>query len=347
MILPEDRMNLTSRLRFLTDVTALEFLCSPEAVAHLESAVESLSTGDQRNFLRGYRLAVATPMHGLIWFVADHPELLGLENDDRLFNWLHYRNPARGESLLSAVSDPASHLGRLCYVFNDLQVTLRRADGGLADTVAAIQRCRAVATLFANVLIGAKIVSLDTGKELADRESFLRMCLAERIVDYLDHDRSIVSLARELVWSGGEEFRPIDDWSVLNAETHLDSVALFPLGRSVPRKWSNGLQFGFDLVVRLNGIVLQSHSDPDRFSGQDWFNDLCSFVNPDHPKGEWPSLKYGLTEFAQPNIKGQLEHFDVNTDTVSSKHRLAAILGPDRVRLRSRPVKWCKSASSC
>ena len=95
MILPEDRMNLTSRLRFLTDVTALEFLCSPEAVAHLESAVESLSTGDQRNFLRGYRLAVATPMHGLIWFVADHPELLGLENDDRLFNWLHYRNACK------------------------------------------------------------------------------------------------------------------------------------------------------------------------------------------------------------------------------------------------------------
>ena len=43
MVLPEDRINFKSRLTFLTDVTALEFLCSPEAVTRLEGAVESLN----------------------------------------------------------------------------------------------------------------------------------------------------------------------------------------------------------------------------------------------------------------------------------------------------------------
>ena len=78
MILPENRINFTSRLHFLTDVTALELLCSPEAVTRLESAVEFLSTRDERNFLRGYRLAVATPLYGLLQFAVNFPELLGL-----------------------------------------------------------------------------------------------------------------------------------------------------------------------------------------------------------------------------------------------------------------------------
>ena len=289
MILPKDRMNLTSRLHFLADVTALQFLCSPEAVTDLEGAVESLNSGHRRSFLRGYRLAVATPLHGLLWFVADHPELLGLQNDDRLNNWLHYHNPARGESLLSAVSDPASDLGRLCYVFNDLEFALRRADGGLADTVAAIEKCRAVGTLFANVLTEPEIVSLDTGEALPDGESLLRMCLAERILDYLDYDRSIVSLARELVWSGGGEFRPVDDRFVLDAETHLDDVALFPFTSGIPEEWGDGFWFGCDLVIQLNEIVLQSRSDSAPVIYQDWFKELLTFVNPLDQSREWPS----------------------------------------------------------
>ena len=335
MILPKDRMSFMHRLHFLADVTALTLLCSPAAVTHLERAVESLNSGHRRSFLRGYRLAVATPLHGLLWFVADHPELLGLQSDDRLYNWLHYHNPARGESLLSAVSNPASGLGRLCYVFNDLEVALRRADGGLADTVAATEKCRAAGKLFANVPTGTEFVLLDTGEALPDGESLLRMCLAERILDYLDYDRSIVSLALELVWSGGEEFHPVDDRFVLDAETHLDDVALFPFTSGIPEEWGDGFWFGCDLVIQLNEIVLQSHSDSATVIYQDWFKELLTFVNPLDQSMEWPSQKYGLTEFSQPSIGRLLDDFEVNMDTVSSKHRLAAILGPDTVRLIS------------
>ena len=333
MILPEDRMNFTSRLHFLTDVIALEFLCSPEAVTRLESAVEELSTRDELNSLRGYRLAVATPLYGLLQFAVNFPELLGLEGDERLFNWMHYRSPDRGESLLHAVSDPTSGLGRLCYVFDALQTALRRAEGGLIDTIAVVKKCRATVKAFSGVLSGTRIVSLDTGEDEPDRESLLRLSVAERVLDYVEYDRSIVPLAHRMVWRSKEEFRPVDSRFVLDAETHLANVSLFPFATGVPEKWLDGFWIGLDLVVHLNGVELPSHCSSAPFVRQDWVNELRSFVNPSHPQGEWPSMKYGLTELSQSNIRTLLGHWEANMDVVSSKRRLAAVLGSDNVRL--------------
>ncbi len=333
MIHPQDRMNFTSRLHFLSDVTTLEFLCSPEAVTSLESAVDGLSTRDERNLLRGYRLAVATPLYGLLQFAVNFPELLGLEGDERLFNWMHYRSSDRGESLLHAVSDPTSGLGRLCYVFDGLLTALRRAEGGLIDTIAAMEKCRATVRALSGVLSGTRIVSLDTGEEMPGRESLLRLSVAERILDYVEYDSSIVPLAHRMVWGSKEEFRSVDDRFVLDAETHLDSVMAFPFGNSLPWQWRKGLLFGFDLVIRLNGVVLPSDFHSDQFSPQDWFNELRAFVNPEYPDGQWPSLGYGLTGFAQSNIRELLGHFEANMDAVSSKHRLVAVLGSEKVHL--------------
>ena len=326
-------MNFTSRLHFLTDVTALELLCSPEAVTRLKSAVEELSARDERNLLRGYRLAVATPLYGLLQFVVNFPELLGLESDDRLVDWLHYRSPERGESLLHAVSDPTSGLGRLCYAFDALQSALRRAEGSSDDTVAAIEKCRAAVQAFSGVLSGTRIVSLDTGEDLPSQESLLRLAVAERVLDYVEYDRSIVPLAQKMVWRGKEEFRSIDSRFVLDAETHLANVSLFPVATGVPEKWLDGFWIGLDLVVRLNGIELPSHSNSATSIRQDWVDELHAVVNPTHRGGEFPSMKYGLTELSQSNVKALLEFSEADMDAVSSKHRLAALLGSDKVRL--------------
>ena len=94
------RLHAASRLKFRCDARALELLCSHEAVSRLEVAFESLNTKDGRSFLRGYRLAVAAPLNELLRFIVDQAELMVLEQDDRLSNWLHFRSPARGESLL-------------------------------------------------------------------------------------------------------------------------------------------------------------------------------------------------------------------------------------------------------
>ncbi len=333
MVLPEDRIYYTSRLQFLSDVTVLDTLCSPAAVTRLGSAVEALSTRDERNFLRGYRLAVATPLYSLLTFAVNLPDLLGLENDDTLFNWLHYRSPERGESLLHAVSDPTSGLGRLCYAFDALHTALRRAEGGLIDTVTAIDKCRAIAMAFSGVLSGARIVSLDSGEGLPGRESLLRLSVAERVLDYVEYDRSIVALAYRMIWGSKEEFRPVDDRFVLDAETHLDNVASFPFGSSFPLQWRNGLLFGFDLAVQLSGVMLPRSSVSEQLSHGDRFKDLRSFVNPEYPDGQWPSMICGLTGFEQSNIGGLLGHFQASVESVSSRHRLVAVLGSDKVHL--------------
>ena len=333
MVLPKDRIDFRSRLSFLTDVTTLESLCSPEAVTRLGSTVESLNNRDQRNFLRGYRLAVATPLNGLLTLAVNSPELLGLENDDTLFNWLHYRSPERGESLLHAISDPTSGLGRLCYIFDALQTALRTAEGDLIDTVDAIEKCRSTVMALSSVLSGTRIVSLYTGEELPDKEHLIRLCVAERVLEYLEYDQSIVPLAHRMVWGGKEEFRPVDDRFTLRAETHLGGIALFPFGNSLPWQWLAGLQFGFDLVVHLNGIELPSHSGSAPFISEDWFNELRSFVNPEHPDEQWPSMKYGLTELSHSRISALFGHLEVDLDTVSPKRRLTAVLGSDKVRL--------------
>ena len=333
MTVPNDRISFTSRLHFLTDVTALEFLCSPEAVARLKGAVESLNAENQQHFLRGYRLAIATPLYGILQFAINFPELLGLEHDDILFNWLHYQNPERGESLMHAVSDPTSGLGRLCYALDALQAALRRADGRLANTVAAMEKCRATVKALSGVPSGARIVSLDTGEDVPDKESLLRLSVAERVLDYVEYDRSIVPLAYRMVWRSRKEVRPIGDRFISDAETHLDDVSLFPLAASVPEEWQYGLRFGFNIVVSLNNIDLPVHSDPISLVSQNWFNQLRAFVNPSYPQTEWPSMKYGLSEFSRPKVRRLLKHFEANMDTISSKDRLDAILGSDRVRL--------------
>ena len=333
------RLDAGSRLRFRCDARALELLCSHEAVSRLEVAFESLNTKDGRRFLRGYRLAVAAPLNELLSFIVDQTELMGLEQDDRLSNWLHFRDPPRGESLLSAVSDPTSGLGRLCHVFNDLAAALRRSDRGLTDTTAAIEKCRATAKLFDEVLRETEVVSLDARDELPDTESLLRLCVAERVLDYAEYAPNIVSLAHRWVWEveEEEEFNPLADRFVLGAETHLSDVSPFPFGKGVPGEWRRGTLYGFDLILRLNGISLPTHlrSDSDPVAAQDWVNELADLVNPSRPEGKWPSQEYGLTELSTSAIRRMIGHLAVNMDTVPPRHRLAAILGSDTVRLIS------------
>ena len=325
--------NHSSRLDFRTDVIALDSLCSSIAIARLTSAVQSLNQRDCSNFLRGYRLAVATSLYDLLEFTIDHADLLGLEFDDRLGNWLHFRRQEHTASILSAVSDLESDLGRLCSMFDSLLAALRRADDGLDETVAALKRCGHLASLLGRLAEGCAIVSLSTGEEVADRDAVLRTRVAERVLDYLEYRRSY-HLAYELVWSGQSGSVQDDDF-VLRAETHLDSISSLPVGRDIPSRWWNGLCFGFDSVVRANGVSLPSHcqNDLNGLCIPDWYRELQAFVNSAYTDTEWPSLTFGLSEFSQSAVSKLSDCLEVDVPHVPSKDRLVAILGSDTVRL--------------
>ena len=332
-------LNRSLRLHFLSDLTALESMCRTESLVRLETATKSLNPRDKRNFLRGYRLAVATTLNSLLDFVARNSDSLGLEYDDRLSHWLSYGSSDSGVSVLSAVTDLESDLALMCSGFDSLFGTLRSSDQGLGGTITAIKRCGEFGSILRAALGRCEIVSRSDGSRMADGDSLLPVLISERVVDYTWMPSHFIPLAFQLVWGGEEEFRPLSDESTLEAQTPLDGVSSWPFGRPIPERWWDGLYFGFDSVIRMEGVSLPSHatSDTEPFVGSKWFEELQHFVNPTHPEGNWPSMEYGLAEFAALSKPGLLEYlsanYPVDMDSIPAKDRLAAILGPDTVRL--------------
>ena len=332
-------VNRSLRLHLLLDLTALESLCRPESLVRLEAATEALNPRDRGNFLRGYRLAVATTLNSLLDFMVRNADSLGLEYDDRLSHWLGYGSPESGVSVLSAVTDLESDLALLCSGFDSLFGTLRSSDQGLGETITAIKRCGEFGSILRAALGKCEVVSLSDGSGVADGDSLLPVLIAERVVDYTWLPSHFIPLAFRLVWGGEEEFRPLNDESTLEAQTHLNDVSSWPLGTPIPERWWDGLYFGFDSVIRMVGVSLPSHasSDTEPFVGSKWFKELQHFVNPTHPEGNWPSMEYGLAEFVEFSRHGLLEYlsanYPVDMESIPAKDRLAAILGPDTVRL--------------
>ena len=329
--------NRSSRLQFLLDLTALESLCRAESLVRLETATEALNPRDNRNVLRGYRLAVATTLRNLLDFVVWNADSLGVEYDDRLSHWLNYGSHDGGVSMLCAVTDLKSDLALLCSGFDSLFGTLRSSDQGLGETITAAKRCGEFGSILRAALGSYEVVSLSDGSRVSDGDSLLPVLMAERVGDYAWNPSHFTF---QLVWGGEEELRPLSDESTLEAQTHLDDVSFSsPFGRRIPERWENGLYFGFDSVVRMEGVSLSSlaTSNSGSLVGSKWFKELQNVANPTHPEGKWPSMKYGLADFTQFSKHGLLEYLSANypVDMVSipAKDRLAAILGADTVRL--------------
>ena len=106
----QEHFNRRSRLSFLLDVTVLGYLCHGDSLSRLETALQTLNPRDQRNFLRGYRFAAATPLNSMLESVASNADLLGLEYDNRLVHWLKFGSRKSGAAILSHISDPYSDL---------------------------------------------------------------------------------------------------------------------------------------------------------------------------------------------------------------------------------------------
>ena len=332
-------MNRGLRLGFLLDLTVLESLCHSESLVRLETAIQPLKPRDKQNFLRGYRLAVATTLRSLLGFVARSEDSLDLGYDDRLSHWLGYGSHNSRVSVISAVTDLESDLALMCSGFDALFATLRSSDKGLGETITAIKRCGEFSSLLRASLGKYQVVWQSDGSTVPDDDSLLPLLIAERVVDYTWLPNPFIPSAFQLVWGREEEFRPLSDEFTLEAQTHLDGVYTWPFDKPIPEKWWDGLYFGLDSVIRMEGVSLPSHasSDTELFVDSKWFEELKHFVEPTHPEGRWPSMKYGLAEFAEFSKHGLLKflstNYPVDMDDIPATDRLAAILDPDTVRL--------------
>ena len=337
-MMPE-RYKMKARLGFVIDAYALDALCNPAAATELQAKAELMRGRDRRNFLDGYRLAVATPLLQLVNFVVSYAELLGLEHDSRLWNWWEYGDRHGGAPITSAVSDPSCGIARLCSTFDHLMATLRISDRrsrdyGLAETVSAVGTVGAFASLICNAVTESAIVLLDTGEIPEESGSLFKLCIIERVSDYMN-ETPHYSSAYHLVWRHKENWQPVEDESVMRAGTTLETVFSLPRGRAVPTEWAKGLGFGFDTVLLSVGIDLTGDSKPGEFDLARWLSTFRHVVDQFSQDCEWPSLYYGASEFDQSSVDRALAQMDDEVVTVSPRERLAAILGPDRVHLQT------------
>ena len=316
----------------------LENLCHAESLLRLEAAVECLNPRDRRNFLGGFRLAVATPLFKLLQFVVGSAPQLSLEYDDRLNHWLFYGFYKRRAPLLAAVTDLKTDLARLCLKFDDLFSALRTSGDELDEAIRVIQLCGEFGSSLRASLGKCEVVLLRDGMRVSDGDSLLRPLVAERVSDY-SWRLGYSTNAYRLVWGVEEELPQPNEEDTLNALTHLDDVLSWPQGKNIPERWHDGLYFGFDSVIRMEGISLTSHSA----SGAVIVDcvklaiELEHFVKSIHPDGTWPSMVYGLGEFTYFSKDELMSHLPesetVAATNIPSKDRLAAILVPDTVRL--------------
>ena len=334
----QGQSNGHSRLNLFLDATTLEHVCHADSIARLEPILSSLSPRKQKNLLRGYRLAAATPLSSILNSLGYNADFLGLEYDDRLVSWLVYRSGGPVVSLLNHITDPNSDLARFCSEIEGLRIALRTSDGGMDQTAEALQKCGVFGGLLRAVLGRHSFVSPHPGVDVSDGGSIFRLLLAERVLDYA-WNPGLVYMAIELVWGGEEEAWMPSEESALEVRTHLDYPHSWPSRRSIPDSWNHGLLFGFDSVLRMNGVSLSSHPEPHTGPLDDskWFSELRGYVNPSFPRVDWPSFKYRLVpldEFSKETLMAQLPSIGVDMpDRFSARDRLAAILGPDEVRL--------------
>ena len=333
----QDRFHSELRIEARSDVTALNLLSGNEAVSLLETAIESMSPRDERNFLQGYLLAVASPLTELLHFVITQTQLLGLQHDSQVNDWWSYRMPSRGESLLTAVSNHSSDLGRILHVFNDLRTALRESSKGLSNTLEAIKRCRGFAELLEQLFVDAELVSVDTGEKLGDRHLAFKHCLVERVLDYAGRLPSATRLAYRWVWMNERGQALLDDGFIIESETHLSDVQLLPRSGEFPYAWGKGYWFGINLILDLEEVGLVTRPEPD-YADETWgvwYSELESRIRRSTPDGSWPTHRYGLERFPQIAANRMFNQLEAKVVTVSPSQRLSTTLGPDEVHLMS------------
>ena len=335
----QNRIDRASRLRFLCELTSLDYLTSSESNQKLEMAWKESEKNVRSDLLLGYRLAVATPLHGLLDFFVHHGELLDLEIDEELAKWFVFGQHESGAPLLAALSDHESNLGRLCRLINHRSIALRQAGTRLPQTLEALSECRRLVTLLRETVKNSSLVSLESGDLLVEQHDLLTAILAERVLDYVEYDPSAVAMAYRFVWGSEEEFTPLNDEAVLEAKTQFGYISTLPFGKGLPKGWGKGILFAFDCILRESGITLQCHrpADPQFPVPAGWYQDLLNLVNPDHPAGEWPSMVFGLSDLKpldQVGWNSLNAILGAETDPhIRPKDRLHAVLGPDTVQL--------------
>ena len=333
-----------ARFSFFSDALVLKTLCETDSLNALDNIRQTL--GIQRRsgskyyeLFNGYKLVVATALYCLLDEVINNPSLLGLNDDQRLWEWWSFSHAREGISSRSPFSSPESDLANVAVLFNDLLTRIKRANKWDSLLEVAGQAHLLGETLYdfgkhSNI----SCISWFTGQdEHLETQEALRRGAIERVDDYLQDRKT--SLTYKFVWRGEEDRHyslsgvQLEDLSEI--ESYLDDPPLLTHLRQTAAKWYKGVKAG--ICVLLNRL---------RPSNREWPNATLlfgDFIEPNDQlkefltselKGKYPSREYGLTPVPGISMRSLLTP-TVSVPVVQPEDRLRALIGGDTTRLAS------------
>ena len=342
-----EQMNLEqARFRFFSDALVLKILFDQDSLGDLDSIRRSLgikrrSGGKYYELFNGYKLTVATALYSLLDRLITHPSLLGLNDDQRLWEWWAFSRTRKEIPSRAAFSSPDSDLANVAVRFNDLLARIKRADKWDSLLEVADQAHLVGETLwdFGN---HCHISWFKRQAEHLETQEALRRGAIERLDDY--GQGSEAWSAYRFIWRRDDEFHgnlsEVVPEDLLELESHLDYPPLLLLNRRRSRvNWSKGRKAG--VCIALDWLRPSSGAWPSRDSLLGDFlepNDqLKDFLNSEL-KDKYPSMEYGLQPAPATATRSQLTKI-VSTPMVEPEDRLRALLGGDATRLvASGPV---------
>ena len=342
-----EQMNLEkARFRFFSDALVLKTLSDQDSLRDLDSIRRSLgmkrrSGGKYYELFNGYKLTVATALYSLLDRLITHPSLLGLNDDQRLWEWWAFSRTRKEIPSRAAFSSPDSDLANVAVRFYDLLRRIKRADKWDSMLEVADQAHKVGETLwdFGN---HCHISWFKKRGERLETREVLRRGAIERLDDY--GQGSEAWSAYRFIWRRDDEFHGTLSEAVpedlLELESHLDYPPLQLLNRRRSRvNWSKGRKAGvciaLDRLRPSNGPWPSKDSLlSDFLEANDQLKDFLAFEQ----KDQYPSMECGLRPALAISTQSLLTPI-VSSPMVEAEDRLRALLGGDTTRLvASGPV---------
>ena len=268
-----------------------------------------------------------------------HPSLIGLNDDQRLWEWWAFTRSRKDIPSRAAFSTPDSGLANVAVRFDDLLTRVKRADKW--DSMQEVaEQLHSVGESLLDFGSQCPVSFFKKGHEQLETQEGLRRGAIERLDDYWQE--SLSSRAYQFAWrEEGGQYDSLTDMvpeDLSEMETHLDSPPLLlRRGRRSRINWSKGRKTG--ICVALDRLRPSSGAWPTKaslFSDFIGANDQLSNFLTKEMNGKYPSMAYGL----QPttSTKDLLTPI-VSVPVVQPEDKLRALVGGDSTRLvASGPV---------
>ena len=335
----EQRILEQARFRFFSDALVLKTICDVDSLRYLDNIRQALGIQRRRGhkyyeLFNGYKLIVATALYCLLDGVIRHPSLLGLNDDQRLWEWWEFSRTKKDIPSRAGFSSPESDLANVAVKFNDLLTLIKRADKW--DSLLEVARqSHSLGEALWTFGSHCPISWFKDRDEHLETQEALRRGAIERTDGYVQH--RMPSLAYQFIWRGEDNlhdtFSGVQPEDLLEIESHLDDPPLLIGRRRSAVNWSKGIKAGICVVL-----------DQLRPPNGEWPDDsllFSDFIEPnDHLKdfltrelnGIYPSMEYGLKPAPPTSIQNLLTPI-VSVPVVQPEDRLRALVGGDTTRL--------------